>query len=127
MDERVFMKVGAMLNMIELQTFGAIELNDVARTALARGWEHVQALDPQIAWCDTQVATHVKHDSNAQRAVAIIGIGPLTASATVATCVDHGECIVRSKEGRDHERIGVIACVQRAKKALRYAVERYAR
>ncbi|MEX3953952.1 IS110 family transposase [Paraburkholderia sp. EG287B] len=73
---------------VEALEDGATELNGVARTALARGWEHLQALDQQIASCDAQVATHVKHDSSAQRAMAVIGIGPLTASAAVATVGD---------------------------------------
>jgi len=77
-------------HFVEALEDGATELNGVARTALLRGWEHLQALDQQIAWCDVQVATHVKQDSNAQRVMAVIGIGPLTArprwppSATLA-------------------------------------------
>lgn len=66
----------------------ATELSGVARTALLRAWQHLQALDQQIAWCDAEVATQVKHDGNAQRAMAVIGIGPLTASAAVATVGD---------------------------------------
>ncbi|SKC44768.1 Transposase [Burkholderia sp. YR290] len=73
--------VGALEN-------GATELNGVARTALLQGWDHIQALDRQIAWCDAQIAAHVKHDSNAQRAMTVIGIGALTASAAVATVGD---------------------------------------
>ncbi|QIE29639.1 IS110 family transposase [Caballeronia sp. SBC2] len=75
-------------HFVEALEDGATELNGIARTALLRGWEHLQALDQQIAWCDVQVATHVKQDSNAQRVMAVIGIGPLTASATVATVGD---------------------------------------
>jgi transposase len=67
---------------------GSSELNGVARTALLHGWDHIQALDRQIAWCDAQIAAHVKNDSNAQRAMAVIGIGALTASAAVATVGD---------------------------------------
>jgi transposase len=75
-------------HFVEALEDGATELNGIARTALLRGWEHLQALDQQIAWCDAQVATHVKHDNNAQRVMAVIGIGPLTASAAVATVGD---------------------------------------
>ncbi|EIM95310.1 transposase [Paraburkholderia hospita] len=67
---------------------GSNELNGVARTALLQGWNHIQALDRQITWCDAQIAAQVKHDNNAQRAMAVIGIGPLTASAAVATVGD---------------------------------------
>jgi transposase len=75
-------------HFVEALEDGATELNGIARTALLRGWEHLQALDQQIAWCDAQVVTHVKHDNNAQRVMAVIGIGPLTASAAVATVGD---------------------------------------
>jgi transposase len=67
---------------------GATELNGTARTALLRGWEHWQALDREIAWFDGQIAAQVKHDPNAQRVMAIVGIGPLTASAAIATVGD---------------------------------------
>jgi hypothetical protein len=61
------------------------EPNGVARTALLRGRENLQALDQPIAWNDVQVARHVKHDSNAQRVTAVAAIGPLTVSAVVAS------------------------------------------
>ena len=64
---------------------GTAELDGIARTALLAGWHHIQALDERIAWCDSQIAARVKHDTNAQRLMAIVGIGPLTASAAVAT------------------------------------------
>jgi transposase len=75
-------------HFVEALEDGATELNGVARTALLQGWDHIQALDRQITWCDAQIATQVKHDSNAQRVMAVIGIGPLTASAAVATVGD---------------------------------------
>ncbi|HKR43786.1 MAG TPA: IS110 family transposase [Paraburkholderia sp.] len=67
---------------------GTTELNGVARTALRAGWDHIQAFDQQIAWCDSQIAAHARHDSDAQRLMAIVGVGPLTASAAVATVGD---------------------------------------
>jgi transposase len=53
-----------------------------------RGWEHWQALDGEITRFDAQVAGQVKDDEQAQRVMAIVGIGPLTASALIATVVD---------------------------------------
>jgi transposase len=64
------------------------EMNGPARTALMRGLQHWQALDQEIAWFDAQVAAHAKADSEAQRLMAIVGVGPLTASAAVATVGD---------------------------------------
>ncbi|WP_232435700.1 IS110 family transposase [Burkholderia ubonensis] len=64
------------------------EMNGLARTALLRGWEHWQELDQQIAWFDAQIAMQAKQNSEAQRLMAIVGIGPVTASAAIATIVD---------------------------------------
>ena len=87
----VFLPVGIdafRAHLIDALEDGATELSGVARTALLRGWEHVQALDQQIAWCDAQIAAQVKHDSAAQRLMSMIGVGVLTASAAVATVGD---------------------------------------
>ncbi|EEF25030.1 conserved hypothetical protein [Ricinus communis] len=63
-------------------------MNGPARTVLMRGLQHWQALDQEIAWFDAQVAAHAKADSEAQRLMAIVGGGPLTASAVVVTVDD---------------------------------------
>jgi transposase len=64
------------------------EMNGLARMALLCGWEHWQTLDKQIAWFDGQIAAQAKQDSQARQLMSISGIGPLTASAAVATIVD---------------------------------------
>ncbi len=75
-------------HFVEALEDGTTELDGIARTALLAGWHHIHALDEQIAWYDSQIAARVKHDANAQRLMAIVGIGPLTASAAVATVGD---------------------------------------
>ncbi|RDJ97169.1 IS110 family transposase [Cupriavidus lacunae] len=67
---------------------GTNELTGTAREALMRGWAQWQALDQEIAWFDRQIATHARQDPHAKRCMDMCGIGPLTASATVATIVD---------------------------------------
>jgi transposase len=42
------------------------------------------ALDAQLAWCDEQIAVHVRTDVRAKRAAQLQGIGPITASAIIA-------------------------------------------
>lgn len=64
------------------------ELAGPAREALMRGWAQCQALDQEIAWLDKQIAEHASHDPQARRCMDVCGVGPLTASATVATIVD---------------------------------------
>ena len=55
------------------------------RPLLAHAHEHLQRLDEKIAQCEKQIALHAKHEENAQRLSEITGIGPITASAMVAT------------------------------------------
>ncbi len=67
---------------------GTNELSGTAREALMRAWTQWQALNQEIAWFDRQIATHARQDPNAKRCMDMCGVGPLTASATVATIVD---------------------------------------
>ena len=67
---------------------GTNELTGTAREALMRGWAQWQALDQEIAWFDRQIVTHARQDPQAKRCMDMCGVGPLTASATVATIVD---------------------------------------
>jgi transposase len=46
---------------------------------------HVRLLDERIAGYEHRIADHARHDLRAQRALALRGIGPITASAAVAT------------------------------------------
>jgi transposase len=63
-------------------------LNGLARTALLKGWEHWQALSEQIASLEEQIALHANQDNQARQLLAIVGVGPITASATLGTIVD---------------------------------------
>jgi transposase len=64
------------------------ELGYAARLAVQRAHLHWQELDEHIAWCDERIAAHAKADAQAARAASLTGIGPLTASAMVATVGD---------------------------------------
>jgi transposase len=57
---------------------GTTELDGIACTAVLADRHHIYALDEHIAWCDSQIAVRLKHDTNAQRLTAVVGIGPLT-------------------------------------------------
>jgi transposase len=39
-------------------------------------------------WCDARIAAHFKSSGDAQKALALSGVGPVTASAVVATVGD---------------------------------------
>ena len=55
------------------------------RAVLAEALEHLQRLDDRIEQCDREIHAHAKHSEAAQRISALTGVGPLTASALVAT------------------------------------------
>jgi transposase len=55
------------------------------RALLTQVYEHLQQLDEQIARCEAQIRLHAKKSEAAQRLTAVTGIGPITASAVVAT------------------------------------------
>jgi transposase len=57
---------------------------DVARDLL----EHVRQLDERIASCERRIQTHIRSNEQAQRVQALMGVGPLSASAIVASVAD---------------------------------------
>lgn len=64
------------------------ELAGIARMALQRAHLHWIELDCHIAWCDERIAAHVRSDERARQAQELNGIGPITASAVVASVGD---------------------------------------
>lgn len=64
------------------------DIAGMARMAIERAYQHWQELDAQINWCDQRIAAHNKEDDQVRRASQLKGIGPLTASALVATVGD---------------------------------------
>jgi transposase len=61
------------------------QLPGLFRPILAHALEHLQQIDQRILECDAQIREHVKHSESAKRVQAIVGLGPLTASALIAT------------------------------------------
>jgi transposase len=64
------------------------ELPGGARLALQRAQLHWIDIDIQIAWCDERIAAHVRSDERARKAATLLGVGPTTASAIVASVAD---------------------------------------
>ena len=67
------------------------ELGSIARLALQRAHLHWLEIETHIAWCDERIAAHVRSDAQAAQAARLMGIGPLTASAVVASVGDFGQ------------------------------------
>ncbi len=66
----------------------ANELGYLARLALQRAHLHWLEIETHIAWCDERIAAHVKADAQAAQAARLTGVGPVTASAVVASVGD---------------------------------------
>jgi transposase len=64
------------------------ELPSLARLALQRAQLHWLEVECHIAWCDERIAAHVRTDAQAKTAAQLTGIGPVTASAVVASVAD---------------------------------------
>ncbi|MFG6448779.1 IS110 family transposase [Roseateles sp. BYS180W] len=64
------------------------ELPGDLRLALDRNVKHWGRLDEEMAWCEQRISEHARTDERAKKAAALLGIGPITASAVVATVED---------------------------------------
>jgi len=69
----------------------ANELPGVARLALQRAHLHWIDIELQLAWCDERIVSHVRSDDRAKKAATLLGIGPTTASALVASVGDFAQ------------------------------------
>jgi transposase len=64
------------------------ELGGLARLALQRAWAQWQELDEHLAWCDERIGADLKANEQVRQAGQLLGVGPVTASAVVATVGD---------------------------------------
>ena len=63
----------------------ANEMNALARLVLQRAQAQWCELDAHIAWCNERIAAHGRDNDAVKKAASLLGIGPVTASAVVAT------------------------------------------
>ena len=66
----------------------ANELGTLARLTLQRAQSQWHELDAHLAWCDERIDSHAKDNAAVKAAATLLGIGPVTASAVVATVGD---------------------------------------
>jgi len=64
------------------------ELGALARLTLQRAQAQWSELDAHLAWCDERIAAHGQHNAAVKSAASLLGVGPVTASAVVATVGD---------------------------------------
>jgi transposase len=66
----------------------ANEMNTLARLVIQRAAEQWRQLDQHIAWCDERIAQHARDNAQVRAAAQLMGIGPVGASAALATVDD---------------------------------------
>ena len=64
------------------------EMNTLARLVVQCAQAQWRELDEHIAWCDQRIAAHRQGNDAVKKAATLLGIGPVTASAVVATVGD---------------------------------------
>jgi transposase len=64
------------------------EMNGLARIVLRQAQSQWRELDAHLAWCDERIAAHAKNNDAVKEASSLMGIGPVGASAVVATVGD---------------------------------------
>ena len=71
--------------------YGEVVVPDSVRVALRPLVSQIDALDEAIGAIDNEIAMSVKGDETAKRLMTIPGVGPVTASAIMATIQDMGD------------------------------------
>jgi transposase len=86
----VFAKSPAELQAVLTDTLedASNEMNTLARLVVQQAQAQWRELDAHIAWCDERIAAHAKDNAAVKKAATLMGIGPVTASASVATVGD---------------------------------------
>ena len=87
---------GALADVIE---DASNELPGIARLSLQRAHLHWINIDLQMAWCDDRISNHVRTDERAKKAATLLGVGPTTASAVVASVGDFAQFANASQFG----------------------------
>ena len=64
------------------------EMNTLARLVVQQAQAQWRELDAHLAWCDERIAAHAKDNADVKKAATLMGIGPVGASAAVATVGD---------------------------------------
>jgi transposase len=70
---------------------GSNEMNALARRVIEHARAQWRELDAHIAWCDERIAQHARDNAAVRQAAQLMGIGPVTASAAIATVDDFAQ------------------------------------
>jgi transposase len=61
------------------------EMNGLARITLRRAQDQWRELNEHLTWCDERIAAHAKDNEAVKQAATLMGVGPVGASAVVAS------------------------------------------
>ena len=86
----VFAQGAAALQLVlsEVLEDASNELGTLARLTLQRAQAQWRELDEHLAWCDERIAAHARTNPAVKAAATLLGVGPVSASAAVATVGD---------------------------------------
>ena len=76
------------LQLTELLEDASNELGTLARLTIQRAQQQWRELDEHLAWCDERIAAHHAANADVRKAATLQGVGPVTASAAIATISD---------------------------------------
>jgi len=71
--------------LAEVLEDGSNGLPGLARLVIDRARQQWRELDEHLAWCDARISAHIREDQQAKTATQLMGVGPVTASAVIAT------------------------------------------
>lgn len=77
--------------LTQLNEDASNEMPALVRLSIERLQMQWRQLDQDIGWCEQRIAQHIKQDSRAQQAQQLLGIGPIGASALVASVADFSQ------------------------------------
>jgi transposase len=63
----------------------------LARRVIEHARAHWRELDAHITWCDERIVQHARDNAAVRQAAQLMGIGPVTASAVIATVDDFAQ------------------------------------
>jgi transposase len=76
------------LQLHDILEDGSNEMPGLARLILQRAYQQWMGLEEELAWCNEQIAAHIREDESAKKIKELNGIGPVTASAVIAAVGD---------------------------------------
>ena len=76
------------LRLHDILEDGSNEMPGLTRLILQRAYQQWMGLEQELAWCNEQIAAHIREDENAPELLKMKGLGPVGVSAFLASLGD---------------------------------------